>query len=122
VRAHLRRAITWQLTRGEKHVDVFLLDSLLEDTVRRGITRRETGAFLALSPAAARDVVAAVRHAIGEAKDRPEAAPVVLLTQPDVRRFVKKLLETDLPDAVVVSHAELLPEMAVRVAGRALPG
>jgi type III secretion protein V len=121
VRAHLRRAITWQLTRGEKHVDVFLLDSLLEDTVRRGITRRETGAFLALSPAAARDVVAAVRHAIGEAKDRPEGAPTVLLTQPDVRRFVKKLLETDLPDAVVVSHAELLPEIAVHVAGRAIP-
>ena len=44
---------------------------------------------------------------------------MVVLTQPDIRRFVKKLIETELPDLSVVSYAELLPEIAIRPLGRA---
>ena len=36
-----------------------------------------------------------------------------------VRRFVKKLIETDLPDCRVVSYAELLPEVAIQPLGKA---
>jgi len=43
---------------------------------------------------------------------------MVLLTQPDIRRFVRKLTEVELPDLVVVSFAELLPEIALRPLGR----
>ena len=42
-----------------------------------------------------------------------ESLPPVL-TQPDIRRFVKKLLEIDYPELRVVSYAELLPEIAVK--------
>jgi type III secretion protein V len=38
----------------------------------------------------------------------------VLLTQPDVRRFVRKLIENDLPHLKVVSYGELLPEIAIK--------
>ena len=42
----------------------------------------------------------------------------MVLTQPDIRRFLRKLVEIDLPDLLVVSHAELLPEIALRPAAR----
>jgi type III secretion protein V len=118
VRAELRRAITFRVTGGAAQLGVYLLDPMIEDTVRRAVTRTASGAFLALPPAQARDVVAAIRRALGEA--RPEGgAPPVVLTHPDIRRFVRKLLEVDLPEAQVVSFAELLPEIALRPLARA---
>jgi type III secretion protein V len=113
VRSHLRRAMTWRLTQGAGSLDVYLLDPTIEETVRGAIQRTPSGSFLALSPAAARDIVQALRRALA-AHAPPQGAPLVLLTQPDIRRFVRKLTETELPGLVVVSFAELLPEIALR--------
>ena len=97
-----------------------LIDPIIEDTVRRAVTRTPAGAFLTLAPAAARDVVASLRRAVGEAAAQgPVGAAPVLLTQPDIRRFVRKLVESELPDATVVSFAELLPEVTLRPLARA---
>jgi len=38
-----------------------------------------------------------------------------------VRRFVKKLLESDLPHLRVISYAELLPELSLRPVGQVAP-
>ena len=48
--------------------------------------------------------------------------PAVILTQPDIRRFVRKLIEPEMPDVWVVSFAELLPEVALKPVARAVPG
>lgn len=116
VRGQMRRAITFRLTGGAAQLDVLLLDPILEDTIRRAVTRTAAGAFLTLAPQAARDVIAAIKRAA-----QHEGATVIL-TQPDIRRFVRKLVESEMPDAVVVSFAELLPEVALRPTGRAVPG
>ncbi len=117
VRAQLRRAMTFKLTRGATQLGVVLVDAMIEDTVRRAIQRTPAGSFLTLPPAAARDVIASFRRAAGEATAHG-GAPVVL-TQPDIRRFVRKLIESELPDATVVSFAELLPEVTLRPLARA---
>jgi len=119
VRAHMRRTITYRLTGGLGQLDIVLLDPLIEDTVRRAITRTPAGAFLALPPHAARDVLASVQRAFGSIGERTPAP--VILTQPDVRRFVRKLLEPDLPNIAVVSFAELLPEVSLKPVARATP-
>jgi type III secretion protein V len=118
VRSQLRRAITFRLTGGVAHLDVVLVDPILEETVRRAITRTPAGAFLTLAPQAARDVIAAVRSAVDAGSAQ---APAVILTQPDIRRFVRKLIETEMPDVWVVSFAELLPEVALKPVARAVP-
>jgi type III secretion protein V len=118
VRTQLRRPITFRLTGGTGDLGVYLLDPIIEDTIRRAITRTPSGAFLTLPPASARDVVAAIVRAFGEAAPR-DGAPRVVLTQPDIRRFVRKLLDTELRDAEVVSFAELLPEVNLRPLARA---
>jgi len=119
VRAQLRRVITFKLTRGSPQLGVHLLDPMIEDTVRRAITRTPNGAFLTLAPPAARDVVAAIRRAVGEGRAQAPGEAPILLTQPDIRRFVRKLIETDMPDVTVVSFAELLPEVSLRPLARA---
>jgi type III secretion protein V len=120
VRSQMRRAITFRLTGGSGQLDVVLIDSLLEDTVRRAITRTPSGAFLTLPPQAARDVLAGIRTAVASiTTPQPNSVPVVLLTQPDIRRFVRKLVEPELPDVWVVSFAELQPEVALKPIARA---
>ena len=71
------------------------------------------GLTLALAPALARDVVGAVRTAIAGS-----SGPAILLTQPDVRRHVRGLVATELPDVVVLSHPELDPDVTVRALAR----
>ena len=95
-----------------------LLDEAIEDTIRRAVTRTPTGPTLSLSPAASRDVVAAVQRAFAEAPPS-DGAGLVILTKPDIRRFVRELLEADVPQASVVSFAELLPEVALRPLAKA---
>jgi type III secretion protein V len=115
VRAQLRRALTFKLTKGANQLGVVLIDPTIEDTIRRAIQRTPAGSFLTLAPSAARDVVASLRRASAE----DQGGAPIFLTQPDIRRFVRKLIESDIPDATVVSFAELLPEISLRPVARA---
>jgi type III secretion protein V len=119
VRGQLRRSITYRLTGGASQLGVLLLDPSLEDTIRRAVTRTASGAFLSLAPPAARDVVAAIKRGVSLAPGAPGDGPRVILTQPDIRRFVRKLLDSELDGVEVISFAELLPEVALKTVGRA---
>jgi type III secretion protein V len=111
VRGALRRAITHRHARAGA-LSVYLLDPLIEDTVRDAIQRTATGSYLALPPDLARDVVQAVARTLGAA-----TSPVVL-TQSDVRRFVRRLLENEHPQLTVLSYQELDPTVTVQPLGR----
>jgi type III secretion protein V len=115
VRSQLRRSITFRLAGSSNELPVLVLDGMLEDTVRSAIQRTPAGSFLALAPAATRDIVHAVRRAVTA---WPAPGRAVLLTQPDIRRFVRKLLEAELPELTVVSSVELSPELTVRAVAR----
>ena len=122
VRGQLRRATTYRLTGGRPELAVYLLDPGIEEAIRHAITRTAAGSFLTLAPAAGRDIVAAVRRALAtptNTAEKPAPSGLVVLTQPDIRRFVRKLVEVDLPELTVVSFAELLPEISLRPLGKA---
>ncbi len=115
VRSQQRRVITHALTRGGRELSVVLLDPTMEEAIRGAISRTAAGSFLTLAPAAARELVSALKHTLA-----PLGEPCPpLLTQPDIRRFVKKLIEIDLPSVAVVSYAELLPEVAIKPLAKA---
>ena len=113
VRSQMRRSITHKLTGGHPELEVCLLDPHIEDTIRAAVSRTAAGSFLTLAPAAGRDIVDAVKRALDRTASGARGQPV-LLTQPDIRRFVRKLVETDLPRLNVVSYADLLPELNLR--------
>lgn len=112
VRQQLRRALTFRATAGAPELPVLLLDPMVEDTFRRAVTRTAVGTYLALPPQPAREILAATQRALAAASPSgaAESTPVVL-TAPDIRRYVRKLLEAELPDVTVLSFAELMPEV-----------
>ncbi|MFC1641434.1 FHIPEP family type III secretion protein [Myxococcota bacterium] len=118
VRSQMRRSLTYRLTQGHNELLVILLDPTLEEAIRGAISRTTAGSFLTLAPAAGRDIVAAVQRAMA-GWPSGSVQPHTLLTQPDIRRFVRKLVETDLGGTQVISYAELLPEVVLKPVGRA---
>lgn len=111
VRSSLKTAITHQHA-PDGVLAVYLLDSMIEDAVRDAIQRTSAGSYLALPPQMARDIVGAVSTELGA--DRAS----VLLTQADIRRFVRRLVEVELPDVTVLSYQELDPGAQVQPLGR----
>lgn len=116
-RSQMRRALTFEATNGTGSVSALLLSSDIEEAVRGAISRTSAGSFLTLAPAAARDIVKAVKRAVEQAAST--SSHVVVVTQPDVRRFVRKLIENELPWLRVLSYSELLPEVSVKPAATA---
>jgi type III secretion protein V len=116
VRVALKRQITFRYAQGQPLLGVYLLDSAIEDAVRGAIQRVAGGSYLALEPEVAQDIVRAARAEIGTPP--PTAQPPVVLTTMELRRFVKKLLDTELPGIAVVSYQELSPELTIQPLGR----
>jgi type III secretion protein V len=110
VRGQLRRQISGRFApRGQ--LAAWTVDGMIEDAVRGAVETRDGAQVLALEPALARDIVAAVRARLG-------ATPGVVLTSGDIRRHVRALLEPELPDVTVLAPHELSPGITVRAAGR----
>jgi type III secretion protein V len=116
VRSALRRAITHRHQR-DGIVKVHVVDPAVEEAVREAIRRTPGGSYLAMAPDLARDVIDAARRL-----DPAEpGAALVLLCQADVRRFVRRLLEVEMPGVVVLSYAELAPGAMIEPHGRLAP-
>jgi type III secretion protein V len=117
VRGALRRTITFQHAGGGV-LTAFMLDALIEDTIREAIHKTPTGSYLALEPQLSRDIVMAVGRAVGPAGGAGAPAGTVLLTNAEIRRYVRRLVETEHPGLPVLSYQELAPEAQIRPVGR----
>jgi type III secretion protein V len=110
-RAALRRQITWKHA-PDGSVSAHSLDPMIEDAVREALHRTGGSTHLALEPALSRDIVAAVGRTV-RAGDG-----AVVLTAADVRPHLRRLLEVEHPEVVVLSHRELTPETKIRALAR----
>jgi type III secretion protein V len=110
LRGRLRRQISARWAPRGK-LAVYTVDAMIEDAVRGAIDRSGGAPVLALEPAIAQDIVAAVRKQLG-------AGPAVILTSGDVRRHLRDLLEPELPGVAILAAHELLPGVAIEAAGR----
>jgi type III secretion protein V len=116
VRTALRRAITYRHANSDGVLPAYSLDPMIEDAVRDAIHRTSTGSTLALEPRLSRDIVHAVGRAIATAgADGPTP---VILTSVDIRRYVRRLVETEYPHIAVLAYPELAPEAEVQSLGR----
>lgn len=116
VRTSLKRLITFRLVKGGDTLYVHLLDPEIEDLVRSSIRRTSTTAFLALDPAIGSDILAVLREEIGNLP--PTAQKPVIVTDMDIRRFVRKLIEVEFPQVSVLSYQELTPDVTVQPISR----
>ncbi len=115
-RQRLARSIVKSLLGpGVKDLHVLTLDPAVEDVITAGIQQTEHGTYLSLDP----DKVQAILNGINAQLDHftKLTQPPVILCSPVVRRHLRKVVERFLPNLVVLSHNELVPELNVHALG-----
>jgi type III secretion protein V len=113
VRSALRRQITAKYAGPSGSLPVFLLDPMIEETIRESIHKTATGSYLALEPALSRDILAGVGRTVGGG-----GQSAVILTSAEIRRYVRRLVEAEYPQLAVLSYQELSPETQLQPLGR----
>jgi type III secretion protein V len=116
VRSDLKQQISFKFSRGTRELTVYLLDPQIEGSIRSAIQRTAQGSYLALDPDTARKILAAARKSLSNLPST--AARPIVLTAVDVRRYLKKLVELDMPHVVVLSYQEISPLLQVQPVGR----
>jgi type III secretory pathway component EscV len=112
VRASLRRQMTFKYRNASGSLEVFFLDSMIEETVRESIRKGEVGHYLALEPALRQDIVRAVGQAVAD-------VPIpIILTTSEIRPHVRALIEAEQPQVAVLAYPEILPEAKLAARGR----
>ncbi len=112
VRSGLKRQISYMHSKGQNMLPAFLLDPELEETIRKAIRQTSAGAFLALDNNVTKAFLAAVTDAAGDYMKH--AQKPVLMASMDIRRYVRKLIETEHYDLAVLSYQELSSEITVQ--------
>ncbi|WP_414039023.1 SctV family type III secretion system export apparatus subunit CdsV [Chlamydia trachomatis] len=116
VRSSLKLYISSKFSQGQSAISVYLLDPEIEEMIRGAIKQTSAGSYLALDPDSVNLILKSMRMTITPTP--PGGQPPVLLTAIDVRRYVRKLIETEFPDIAVISYQEVLPEIRIQPLGR----
>jgi type III secretion protein V len=112
VRSSLKRYISYKYSGGQNMLAVYLLEPDVEETVRKAIRQTSGGSFLALDPSTTKRFVSSVKQSVGDATQSVQKP--VLLSSMDVRRYIKKLIDIELPTLPVLSYQELTEEITIQ--------
>jgi type III secretion protein V len=116
VRLGLKRLLSHQHTDPAGALRAFLLDPAIEEAVRESVQQTAKGSYLAIEPELSQDILAAVG---GQLAQLPADEPTpVVLTNSELRRYVKRLIEVDHPQLPVLAFTELMPTVDVRLIAR----
>nr|ULG19765.1 EscV/YscV/HrcV family type III secretion system export apparatus protein [Yersinia frederiksenii] len=112
VRGALARYICHKFSNAGE-IRAVVVSTMIEEKIRNGIRPTSTGTFLNLEPAEAESIIDLFKVSIEELN--VPVKDIVLLTSVDIRRFVKKFLETSFRDLEVLSYGELTETVSVNV-------
>ncbi len=115
VRQALARVICRDLANQEGVINAVALDPQLEQLIASNIQRTEMGSFLTLDPQIGQQIIVAVAEQIKKLTDK--GLNPVIITSPQVRRFVRKLIERNFPEVYVISYNEIAPKIQVKTVG-----
>jgi type III secretion protein V len=116
IRSSLKRYICYKYASGQNMLPAYLLDQSLEDTIRSGIRQTSAGSYLALDPSVTQQFVSDVKQTVGDLSRMPNKP--VLVVSMDVRRYVRKLIESEYYDLPVLSFQELTQQINIQPLGR----
>ena len=114
VRTALKHKICFQLSGGRPQLFVYQLDPGV-DMVRNSIRQGPNGAYLGLDSALIQQIVEGARARIGNLP--ATAQKPVILTDGDIRRYVKRMLDYNFPELSVISYDQLTPQINVHALG-----
>lgn len=111
IRSLLSRYISHFFSK-DGNFNVIILSHNIEEIIRGGIRQSSSGTFLNLEPAELDMIIEKISTAIDEIK---YVQDYVFLTAIDIRRFVKKLIETQYPQLSVLSYDEITSDIEINV-------
>jgi type III secretion protein V len=109
VRASLKEKICFQLAAGKAILYVYQLDPEIGEMFRNSLRSGPSGPYLAMDPAVIQQVVDAANAQLGNLP--PTAQKPVILTDGDIRRYVRRLLEYHFPEVSTISYEQLSPQL-----------
>ncbi|MCY4363369.1 MAG: type III secretion system export apparatus subunit SctV [Gammaproteobacteria bacterium] len=112
IRSELKRYISHKYSSVQNIISAYILDQDLEEQVRSAIRQTSAGNYLALDTEVSHRIVIKVKQTVGDMSARTHRP--VLLTAFDIRRYVRKIIENELYDLVVLSYQDLTPEVTVQ--------
>lgn len=116
IRSSLKRYVSYKYSQGQTVLSVYLLDPEIGDMIRGAIKQTSAGSYLALDPDSVQMILHSMRKVIVATPSGGQ--PPVMLTDIDIRRFVRKLIEGEFPELAVVSYQEIVPEVRIQPLGR----
>ena len=116
LRIALARQISHQYANQKNVVSGILLDGEIEETVRGAIRQTSTGNFLQLDPQISKGIIAKISAAALPVL--ANGGPCCLITSMDVRRYVRRMCESELPELPVLSYQELSADITLSPVAR----
>jgi len=115
VRHALARTICRQHAHSDGRLHVISIDPKLEEYVSAAVEHSERGSFLRLSPEMAEPITQSVSRELERLVSGGH--PPVVLTSPQIRLQVRRLLENAVPGVVVLSYNEVARGVTVESVG-----
>ncbi|MEK7710766.1 MAG: flagellar biosynthesis protein FlhA [Planctomycetota bacterium] len=104
----IARTLCHQHKADDGRVHCITLDPALEQTIAKGLERSEHGTMLTLPPKLQTRIVAAIAAQIEKVGASAGGRPPVLLVPPQIRLWVRRMLEVRLPAVAVLSYNEIV--------------
>nr|WP_318383147.1 EscV/YscV/HrcV family type III secretion system export apparatus protein [uncultured Enterobacter sp.] len=112
VRGALARYISDKFS-VDNHLSVLLLSPETENRIRKGIRNTATGSFINLEPEDNEHIMNVFSEGISSVNH--SLKDVVLLTAIDIRRYAKRLLDSQFPELEVLSFGEISESVKINV-------
>jgi type III secretion protein V len=116
IRIALSRQISHQYAARNNVLSGILLDGEIEETVRNSIRQTSGGSYLSLSPDVSKKIVGRIRDVAVPVLSN--GSPCTLITAMDVRRYIRRMIETELPELPVLSYQELSSDITLQPVAR----
>ncbi len=113
VRQRLARAIVKPYLAADGRLHAVAIGEDIEEAIRRALQRTDQGVFLTLDPKVGSRIVAACSQAAERLAAR--GFDPVFLSGPVSRRHLRRLIERSLPQAAVISQAEIPAQVQVEI-------
>ncbi len=104
----ISRAICHQHKADDGRLHCITLDPSLEELLGKALERSEQGAVLTLPPALQSKIVEAIRAQVEQATTAMRGQSPLLLCPPQIRPWVRKMIEGMLPMVAVLSYNEVV--------------
>ena len=98
---------------GPAKIHCITLDPKVEDLLNSHLDRGEGGTVLTVSPAVQNQIVAAVREQVEEGTRLAGGRAPVILCSPQVRAWVRRMIEPVLPQIAVLAYNEIVRGLEV---------